>query len=74
MGKTTEGVYVCDFCGEDTGKFDDETGNHPACTELAILRGAVQDVLSDFDLFGQPVSLAVLERLRKAYRRETNNV
>ena len=38
MGISENDIFVCDFCGEDTGKFNAETGNHVACEELAALR------------------------------------
>jgi len=39
-------VFVCDFCGEDVGKFNQKTGNHPQCEELAILRAREQSLLT----------------------------
>ena len=33
-----DGYFVCDYCGDDTGKFNAETGNHESCEELAKLR------------------------------------
>lgn len=41
---TTDGVYICDHCGKDAGEFDEATGNHPVCDELASLR-AERDAL-----------------------------
>jgi hypothetical protein len=44
MAITEEGYYVCDFCGEDNGKFDGETGNHPVCEENAALRARIVEL------------------------------
>lgn len=33
-----DGYFVCDYCGEDTGKFNTETGNHWVCEENAELK------------------------------------
>ena len=41
-GITEDGIFVCDFCGEDTGKFNQDTGNHPQCEELSALRARVE--------------------------------
>ena len=30
------GMYKCDFCGEEEGEFDMQTGNHDSCTVLDI--------------------------------------
>lgn len=37
MTITDEGIFVCDYCGEDVGKFNEDTGNHPSCIELFAL-------------------------------------
>lgn len=42
MSITEDGIFICDFCGEDTGKFNQETGNHPQCEELSALRARVE--------------------------------
>ena len=38
-------VCICDYCGEDFGEFDQETGNHPRCEELAALRAERDEYL-----------------------------
>ena len=38
MAITEEGFFVCEYCSEDTGKFDQITGNHPQCAELARVK------------------------------------
>lgn len=38
MAITEEQVYVCDFCGDDNGLFNPETGNHRPCEELSELK------------------------------------
>ncbi len=42
MAITENDVFVCDYCGEDTGKFNQETGNHPPCEQVAALRARVE--------------------------------
>jgi hypothetical protein len=41
MSITEEGYYVCDICGDDTGRFNDDTGNHWQCEEVAELRSRI---------------------------------
>lgn len=32
---TTEDTYKCDYCQDETGQFNTETGNHPVCEEAS---------------------------------------
>jgi len=43
MAISEDGYFVCDYCGEDTGKFNSETGNHWICEKYKILIDAVKD-------------------------------
>jgi len=61
MAFTDEGISVCSYCGEDTGKFD-EHGNHPACIEISDLRAAL--------IASQQETAAVRDELEKAQARE----
>lgn len=38
MAITEDEFFVCDYCGEDTGQFNQQTGNHSVCEENAALR------------------------------------
>lgn len=49
MGITSDEIYVCDYCGEDNGKFDSDTGNHPVCAENAELRKQIQALTAERD-------------------------
>jgi hypothetical protein len=57
MNSTDQGYYedpryfVCDICGEDNGKFDPETGNHPVCEENVTLREQNVTLQSRVDKF-----------------------
>jgi hypothetical protein len=42
MSVSEDGYFVCDICGDDTGRFNQETGNHPQCESLAALRARVE--------------------------------
>lgn len=44
MTITDEGIFVCDYCGEDVGKFNEDTGNHPSCIELFALHERLRKV------------------------------
>lgn len=44
MAITEEGIYVCDYCGEDVGRFDEETGNHNSCAKLFALRARLAEL------------------------------
>jgi len=41
MSITDDEIYVCDFCGDDTGRFNSETGNHESCEKLSALQSAL---------------------------------
>jgi hypothetical protein len=41
MSISDDEVYVCDYCGDDTGRFNSETGNHVACEQLSALQSAL---------------------------------
>jgi hypothetical protein len=41
MSISVDEVYVCDFCGDDTGRFNSESGNHVACEQLSALQSAL---------------------------------
>jgi CRISPR/Cas system Type II protein with McrA/HNH and RuvC-like nuclease domain len=38
MSISENGVYVCDYCGGDQGRFDSCDGNHLDCKEIASLK------------------------------------
>lgn len=42
-----DGYFVCDFCGEDTGKFNSETGNHWVCEEKHNLILRIKSIIQD---------------------------
>jgi hypothetical protein len=42
MAISDNGYLVCDYCGDDTGMFNDDTGNHPGCEEAARLRAELE--------------------------------
>jgi hypothetical protein len=41
MSISDDEVYVCDFCGDDTGRFNSETGNHVSCEKVAELQSTI---------------------------------
>lgn len=51
-------VFVCKYCGEDTGKFNEETGDHPQCTELAALRERVGKLEEEKERTRETVKMA----------------
>lgn len=50
MSISEDGYFVCDICGDDTGRFDHVTGNHRPCIELAALRARVEASISPEEL------------------------
>lgn len=72
MAITEDDIYVCDYCGEDTGKFDQDTGNHPVCienAELKKIRALAQIVIEGWQVFDS-VSIYDMQELQKALRGE----
>jgi hypothetical protein len=67
-------MFQCDFCGEDTGPFND-AGNHPVCVELAASQARVKELeeallwiadLAGGSLDGDAKRDAVIEKVARA--------